>query len=336
MKKRGRLALTLGDPAGIGPEVAARSVAAGAVPAGWSVLLVGDAEAWRGAAGAVGAPMPPVLDDPAAAARAQAEPLVLLTPPPGARGPFPAARPSAESGRSAFAAVRLAADLALAGAVDALVTGPVSKEAIVAAGFPFVGHTEYLARHASRRRATMMFVAPRLRVSLVTDHVPLRKVPFAVTAEAVAETVTATAHALQTWFGLARARIAVCGLNPHAGEHGLFGREEEAVVAPGIAAADAPGCVLAGPLPADTAFARAVAGEFDAVVALYHDQALIPVKLLDFDRAVNVTLGLPYVRTSVSHGVAYDLVGKGLASAGSMTEAIRLATRLVPGGDELF
>jgi 4-hydroxythreonine-4-phosphate dehydrogenase len=211
---------------------------------------------------------------------------------------------------------------------DVLVTAPIEKLALALAGWTFPGHTEMLGALSGAPRVAMMLVAGGLRVTLVTGHMPLREVPARVTRERIRDAFELTEQALHAGFGVVRPRIGVCGLNPHAGEGGVLGDEEERVVDPEVMALRARGYDVAGPLPADTAFVRAAAGEFDAVLALYHDQGMIPVKLHGFGRGVNVTLGLPFVRTSPDHGTAFDLAGTGRASPASFREALDLARAL--------
>jgi 4-hydroxythreonine-4-phosphate dehydrogenase len=213
------------------------------------------------------------------------------------------------------------------GRVAAVATGPISKEAFRLAGYPWPGHTELLAELCGVSRVAMMFHSDKLRVILLTVHVPLSRVPSELTIDRVRETVALAARELPA-FGLMRPRLALTGLNPHAGENGLLGNEERDVLVPALDECRKAGIDIAGPLPADTAFVRAVAGEFDAVVACYHDQGLIPVKLLAFGRAVNVTLGLPIIRTSVDHGTAFDIAGRMVADEGSLVHAVLLAARL--------
>lgn len=237
---------------------------------------------------------------------------------------FTLGTPSAFTGRVAGACVEAAARLALAGHVDAVVTAPLAKSALKLAGIPFPGHTEYLASLAAAPSVAMMFVTGNLRLTLATIHIPLAEVPRHVTREKLLETYRLTREGLRRYLRMDEPRLAVLGLNPHAGEEGMFGNEEIDVVAPSIAEANAKGWNVAGPLPADSFFFRK-AKEFDGVIALYHDQGLIPVKLLSQGRAVNVTLGLPFLRTSVDHGTAFDLAGKGVADAGSLVAAAELA-----------
>jgi 4-hydroxythreonine-4-phosphate dehydrogenase len=213
------------------------------------------------------------------------------------------------------------------GLVDGVATAPINKLAFSRAGLPWKGHTDLLAHLTGAHRAAMMFWSERLKVVLASVHVPLADVPRILTRELVDEVIDITARELPA-FGILTPRLAFAGLNPHAGEDGLIGGEEQRVLRPAVDAARARGVNIAGPFPGDTVFVRAVRGEFDAVIACYHDQGLIPVKLLAFGTAVNVTLGLPIVRTSVDHGTAFDIAGKGLADPSSMIEAILLAARL--------
>ena len=248
------------------------------------------------------------------------------------REPDPAVDPFQDPGLAQRICLEQAVAAALAGEVDALLTGPVDKARLAAAGFPHPGHTDFLAAAAGVPVA-MMFVSPDLRVVPATVHVPMRQVPEAL-ATHLAPTLVTTALALQQDFGIARPRVAVAGLNPHAGEGGLIGREERTILEPAMqrAAADLAArghrVQLLGPLPGDTVFLLATRGECDAVVASYHDQALIPVKLLAFDRAVNLTVGLPYIRTSPAHGTAPDLAWSGRANPGSTRAALELAVSL--------
>jgi 4-hydroxythreonine-4-phosphate dehydrogenase len=286
-----RVAITVGDPAGIGPEVAARAAGDPAI------LEVCE----------------PVLYAPSASSL------------PG--GGFEPGKLSAESGRAAYDVIVRAVADAQAGAVDAVATAPVNKEAFRLAGLPWVGHTDLLAHLTGAPHVAMMFWAEQLRVVLATVHVALADVPRTLTQASLEQTIDLAARELPR-FGVRQPRIAVAGLNPHAGEHGLFGVEEGRVIEPAIAASRARGVDVTGPFPADTLFVRAVRGEFDVVIACYHDQGLVPVKLVAFGQAVNVTLGLPIIRTSVDHGTAFDIAGRGMADPGSMIAAVRLAARL--------
>ncbi|HEX7088035.1 MAG TPA: 4-hydroxythreonine-4-phosphate dehydrogenase PdxA [Vicinamibacterales bacterium] len=282
-----RIAITAGDPAGIGPEIARKAAV-----------------------------------DPRVTA--VCEP-VIFEPPDAAS--FRAGELSAAAGRAAHDAIVRAVSAARAGEVAGIATAPVSKEAFALAGLPWKGHTDLLGHLTGATDVAMMFESPALRVVLATVHIPLAEVPGALTRARVAQTIRLTARELPR-FGVARPRIALAALNPHAGEGGLMGREDRETLAPAVAACREDGIEVTGPHPADTVFLRAHRGEFDVVVACYHDQGLIPVKLLAFGRAVNVTLGLPIVRTSVDHGTAFDIAGTGRADHGSMVEAVLLAARL--------
>ncbi len=264
--------------------------------------------------------------DAATEGTAGARCLLVETGPERDRIPLPG-RASAAGGRAALAAVTGATQLALDGFVDAIVTAPISKEAIRAAGSPFPGHTEMLAALTKAKRHAMMLVGGPLRVSLATIHVPLAQVPSLITARGIRTVIELTWEAVRL-FGLRRPRIAVCGLNPHAGEAGLMGDEERRVIAPAVRAMAKKGVPVSGPYPADTIFHRAARGEFAAVVAMYHDQGLGPLKTLAFDTGVNLTLGLPIIRTSVDHGTAFDIAGKGVASAESLLAAVELAATM--------
>jgi 4-hydroxythreonine-4-phosphate dehydrogenase len=282
-----RIAVTVGDPAGIGPEIAAKAAADPRVTAVCSPVLFGPADSPR----------------------------------------FPPGRLSAEAGRAAYDAIVKAVAAVMAGEADALATAPINKEAFALAGLPWRGHTELLAHLTGAPFVAMMFHADAIRVVLATIHVPLAEVPRLLTRALLERVIRLTARELPR-FGFAGPRLAVCGLNPHAGEGGVLGHEEQRVIEPAVAACRADGIAVSGPYPADTVFSRATRGECDAVIACYHDQGLIPVKLLAFGKAVNVTLGLPIIRTSVDHGTAFDIAGKGVADHGSLVEAIRLAARL--------
>lgn len=283
-----RVAITVGDPAGIGPEVAARAAIAP------SVLEVCE----------------PVVYEPPAGLSFQ--PGVL----------------SAGAGRAAYDVILRAVRDAQDGQVEAIATAPVNKQAFRLAGLPWSGHTELLSQLTGARPVAMMFHSEALRVVLATVHIALADVPEALTQASLESVIVLTARELPRLFGVAVPRMAVAGLNPHAGEQGLFGREEERVIVPAIASCGAQGIPVSGPFPADSVFLRATRGEFDVVIACYHDQGLIPVKLVAFGQAVNVTLGLPIVRTSVDHGTAFDIAGRDVADSSSMIAAVRLAARL--------
>lgn len=318
------LAITCGDPAGVGPELALRG-AAWAADQGIPTTIVGSAALLARVAAALDLPLP----EPVAADADLSERRSSIVDLPGLRAEV--VRPGhvdAETGAASLAYVRWAIDAAIAQRVVGIVTGPIHKEAWHAAGSPHPGHTELLAAVTGAPRHCMMLAAPTIRCALVTVHVGLCEVPSLITTESVLETIEIAAEAVSRMIERP-ARVAVCGLNPHAGEGGLFGRrEEESAIAPAIRAAVAKGIDVAGPLPPDTAFLPPRRAATDVYVCMYHDQGLIPLKALAFDQAVNVTLGLPIVRTSVDHGTALDLAWQGRASDQSMIAAIDMAARL--------
>ena len=280
-----RIAITVGDPAGIGPEIAEKASRDRRV-------------------------------------REICEPLIY-----GTEQRFAPGVLSASAGRAAYETIVRAVRDAQAGGVAAIATAPINKEALALAGLPWRGHTEMLASLTNAPSVAMMFWSEKLRVVLATIHIPLADVPAALTPATV-RTVIELSHRALPRFGFAKPRLAMAGLNPHAGEHGLIGREDLDVLAPAVEECRQAGIDIVGPLPGDTVFVRAVGGEFDAVIACYHDQGLIPVKLAAFGEAVNVTLGLPIIRTSVDHGTAFDIAGKGVANPESMVQAVLLAARL--------
>ena len=325
-----RLAITLGDPAGIGPEIVAKPFALGQ---GTGCTVVGDPGTLRRAVEAYAPGWTVETVDAPGEDRANVVPVI----PAGTLdAPVPVGEVSAEAGRAAHDAIRHAIDLARAGAVDGIVTAPIHKEALDAANVPFPGHTEMLdaygfGEEAGRTRAervAMMLANDELRTVLVTIHCSLRQAIERVTPEAEIKAIR-LAHEGARAFGVRSPRIAVAGLNPHAGEGGLFGREEIEVIGPAIEAARAEGIDATGPWPGDTVFMQARAGRFDVVVAQYHDQGLIPVKYLGLENGVNVTLGLDFVRTSPDHGTAFDIAGRGVADSGSMVKALEVARVLV-------
>jgi 4-hydroxythreonine-4-phosphate dehydrogenase len=283
-----RIALTAGDPAGIGPEITARALAHDSVLAACEPILY------------------------APAADRSFEPGVL----------------SAEAGLASYDVLCRAVADALAGKIDAIATAPINKHAWAMAGLPWKGHTDLLADLTDTPKVAMLFWSEPLKVVLATVHVPLAEVPARLTRDLVEDIIELTAAELPR-MGVVSPRLAVAGLNPHAGEDGVIGNEDRDVLRPAIEAVRRKGIRVEGPFPADTLFVRASRGEFDAVVACYHDQGLIPVKLLAFGRSVNVTIGLPIIRTSVDHGTAFDIAGKSVADPSSMIEAVLLAAHLV-------
>jgi 4-hydroxythreonine-4-phosphate dehydrogenase len=321
----------MGEPAGIGPEVAARAWQA---LDGWiggrPLRLVGDRTVFRafgeipeeafwraskfGSPGTAGVPP----------ARPQSESNAR----PADTNKRPAGRRRSQGRLAVVAAIDTVVRAALAGEAAAIVTAPVHKAKLLDAGFPFAGHTEYLAELTGAPRAVMMLVGSGLRVVPLTIHIPLAEVPAAISRTAIIETAEIVLQSLARDFAIPRPRLAIAGLNPHAGESGKLGREDGEIIAPAVDALRARGRLVQGPLPADTMFHEAARAQYDAALCMYHDQALIPLKTLAFWEGVNVTLGLPIVRTSPDHGTACDIAGKGIADPRSMVAAIRLAAKM--------
>lgn len=330
------LGITMGDPAGVGPEVVVSALARRRAREACRPLVIGDARVLNRAAQTVGRRFSarPVAN--AAEANRYPRRVCLLDLANADPDAIPIAQVSAAAGRAAAEYITRAVELARAGDVAAIVTGPINKEALRLAGVPYPGHTEMLAALCGVREVAMMLVHGDMRVSHVTTHVALRDACALATKSQVLSVVRLTDQALKE-MGSRRRRIAVAGLNPHAGESGLFGDEEIREIVPAVAEAGEAGIEVTGPLPADTVFARHRAGEFDAVVAMTHDHGHIAVKTVGFtggsgraprSAGVNVTLGLPIVRTSVDHGTAFDIAGRGMADPASMVDAIRLAARI--------
>lgn len=321
------LALTMGDPSGIGPEVLVRAVAT--APAGCRLVALGDRSILAAAQERFAPELRLVEREAPEAVSGEAGLLEVLHT--GALGePLVVGQVRAASGEAACRAVLQGIDWAREGRVAGLVTAPLHKEALAAAGHPWPGHTELLAERAGAREVAMMMVGDRLRVVLTTIHCALAEVPGRLTVAAELRAMR-LAHAGAQALGVREPRIAVAGLNPHAGEGGRFGTEELEVIAPAVAQARAEGLCVEGPLAGDTVFLAATQGRFDVVVAQYHDQGLIPIKLEGLDRGVNVTLGLPFVRTSPDHGTAFDRAWEGRADPGSMGRAIEVALKLLAG-----
>jgi len=313
------VALSCGEPAGIGPELAAMAWArlGGRLP----FFLIGDPRHLPD-----GTPVAEIAH-PAETAAALDRGLPVLRH--DFTGPRRPGRPDPRHAQMVIDVIARGVDLVQSGQAAALCTAPINKQALQeGAGFAFPGHTEYLAALAGVERVVMMLVSPSLRVVPTTIHIPLAQVPAALSAGALEAVIRITHGALINDFGIAAPRLAVAGLNPHAGEGGRIGREEIEVIAPVLARLRAEGKEIRGPLAADTMFHASARATYDAAIAMYHDQALIPVKTLDFDRGVNVTLGLPFVRTSPDHGTAFDIAGSGRARPDSLIEALRLAARM--------
>lgn len=322
------IGITMGCPVGIGPEIILKFFQQLPPSVEQRPVVLGDLGVLRRCARRFAPDLAPVSWAPGAA------------PPPAAAVPVLElsqldpetlhwGEPTAETGRAMGCYIEEAVRLTRQGTLSGITTCPITKTALQMGGYPFPGHTEMLATLCGEKNYAMMMAGTRLRVALVTIHVALAEVPGRVTRGEVLRLIRLTDHTLKQDFGLKEPRVAVAGLNPHAGENGLFGHEEAEIIAPAIVTAVEEGLGVEGPLPPDTVFHRAAVGDFDAVISMYHDQGLIPFKLLHFADGVNVTLGLPLVRTSVDHGTAYDIAGQGRANPASLAAAFALATEIV-------
>ncbi|MFS8044873.1 4-hydroxythreonine-4-phosphate dehydrogenase PdxA [Rhizobium sp. BR 314] len=325
------LALTQGDPAGIGPDITL---------AAWlrrnelelpPFLFLGDTTVLRERAAQLGLNVPLKQADPATACKIFRDALPILQIDAGSA--VIAGEPHVETARGTIAAIEMGVSLSMSGKTSAIVTNPIAKSVLYDAGFGFPGHTEFLADLATRATGkphmpVMLLAGPKLRAIPVTIHIPLRDVPQVLTSDLIAETCRITDHDLRTRFGIAKPRLAVAGLNPHAGENGALGKEDDEIVRRAIDVLRAEGIDAFGPLPADTMFHDEARRRYDVAICMYHDQALIPAKALGFDDSVNVTLGLPFVRTSPDHGTAFGIAGKGIAKEDSLVAALRLASAI--------
>ena len=308
-----RVGITMGDPAGIGPEIMAKALMGLRLGPDAQFVLIGDK--W-------------VFDHASSAQirkSVRGHTFIDLANVP--RNDFLAGRVNAACGSASIQYIGKAAQLIKNGELDCLVTCPISKEAVALAGFKFPGHTEYLASMADTTDFVMMLMNKHLKISLVTRHIPLKDVSSHLDKESIYKTIVLTSRSLTSLFGIRNPRILVCGLNPHASDNGLLGKEEGELIVPAIKKAARSLKGISGPMPSDSVFALALKGGCDAVIAMYHDQALIPLKVTDFDSGVNITLGLPYVRTSVLHGTAFDIAGKNKANPSSLIEAIKVAVK---------
>ena len=325
------IGITTGDPAGIGPEVSLRAANDPGLQRICRMILFGDAGILRERAGMLNLPFSLRSIRLEELGGGSAEPVLVEVP--AGRDPITPGQGSSASGEAAARSILACVSGCRDGQLQAMVTAPIHKKHLAEAGYPYPGHTEFLAQLAGVSSVAMAFLTDRLKVVLVTIHLPLSRAIERITAEAILEKLGVTVREFQR-LSLPCGRIAVAALNPHAGEQGMLGMEEIERIEPAIREARSlyPGTVIEGPAPADTIFHRAAEGEFDVVLALYHDQGLIPIKLLGFGEAVNVTLGLPFIRTSVDHGTAFDIAGKGLARPDSMVSAVRWAVRLARPG----
>ncbi len=328
-KKNSKLliGITMGDPSGIGPEIILKSLHAPLIKKLAHYIIIGNQEVIDLTARELDLPvsyqMISHLPD-----RDTKYPVSLLSigdiPP----GLMKRKIPTAEGGDLSVQCVIRGINLAMSSHIDALVTAPICKEAIHLGGYGYPGHTEMLQIFSGVKRVVMLMVGGKLRVAFATTHIALKEVPQSITVENTLGTITITDNHLKQYFGIKKPRIAVCGLNPHAGEEGIFGDEERKVIIPAIEKAKKKGVECDGPVSADTVYNKAVRGGYDVVVAMYHDQGAIPLKFHAFETGVNITLGIPFVRTSPDHGTAYDIAGKGIANPHSMMEAIKMAVKM--------
>jgi 4-hydroxythreonine-4-phosphate dehydrogenase len=323
----------MGDPAGIGPEVIAKALASRMVGRLCRPIVIGSRVIMEETIRSLRLPLRvvPVEGHTPADLQRRAERLdnvAVLDPLKKPLGRVRLGRAARETGAASVEFIEAGVRLAQAGCIEAIVTAPINKEAMNLAGYAYPGHTELLAHLTGSKEVGMMILGGPLKIMFVTTHVALRELSAALTVERVNRAIRLASRALREYFEQPRPRIGIAALNPHAGEAGLFGNEERDVILPAAQQARAAGIDATDPLPADTLFGKAARGEYDGVVAMYHDQGLIPLKLLAFGQCVNLTVGLPIIRTSVDHGTAYDIAGKGVAEIGSLLEAIKLAARL--------
>jgi 4-hydroxythreonine-4-phosphate dehydrogenase len=328
--ERPYLGLTMGDPAGIGPEILAKALANKQVARICRPIVIGSRPVMEATVRSLRLPVrvvPVTGHDTQDGSEKNGE-IRIFDPLSQPLGRFRIGRAAENTGAASVRFIETAVRLARAGCIGGIVTAPINKEAINLAGFKYPGHTELLADLTRTREVGMMIVGGPLRVMFVTTHVALRDLSEMLTSHRVTRAIRLAHRALHEFFGVPRPRIGLAALNPHAGEGGLFGNEERKTILPAAKQARRRGIQTSDPLPADTLFGKAARGEYDGVVAMYHDQGLIALKLLAFGRCVNLTVGLPLIRTSVDHGTAYDIAGKGLADPGSLMEAVTLASRL--------
>ncbi|MBS0151538.1 MAG: 4-hydroxythreonine-4-phosphate dehydrogenase PdxA [Nitrospira sp.] len=322
------LGITMGDPAGIGPEVIAKALSGGRLHKICRPLVIGAFPVMVRIVKALRLKLTVLSVDGHDTPAPRPGTVSILDPLSTPLGRFAPGIAAAETGAASVTFIEKAVELAQLGCLDGIVTAPINKEAINMAGCRYPGHTELLADLTQAKESGMMIVGGPLRIMFVTTHVAVKDLPTLLTQAKIEKAIRLAHMALTTLFGIKRPKIGVAALNPHAGEHGLFGNEEARVILPAAQAAQARGILASDPLPADTLFGKAAKGHYDGIVALYHDQGLIPLKLVAFGTCVNLTVGLPIIRTSVDHGTAFDIVGKGIADPGSLIEAVTLAARI--------
>ena len=322
------LGLTMGDPAGIGPEVIAKALAGKVVPRLCRPVVIGSRSVMEETIKTLrlGLKVVPVRDPQELSPKANQ--IVVLDPLEKPMGRFKMGLAAPETGAASVAFIQEGVELARSGRINGIVTAPINKEAMNMAGFHYPGHTELLADLTQSTEVGMMIVGGPLKIMFTTTHVAIKDLSSILTPDRIAKAIRLAHVGLRDYFGVAKPKIGVAALNPHAGEHGLFGDEEGTKILPAVREARAAGIDASDPMPADTLFGKAARGAYDGVVAMYHDQGLIPLKLVAFGTCVNVTVGLPIIRTSVDHGTAYDIAGKGMADPGSLLEAVKLGARL--------
>ena len=322
------LGITMGDPAGIGPEVIVKALAVRGVQRFCRPLVIGSCSVMEHTIKTMRMKLNVVPAHGHDPVRINAHTIAVLDPLEQPLGKFTPGVAAAETGAASVSFIKKGVELAQIGCIDGIVTAPINKEAINMAGYHYPGHTELLADLTRTKESGMMIVGGPLRIMFVTTHVSIKDLPSLLTQEKIEMSIRLAYVALTQLYGIRKPKIGVAALNPHAGEHGLFGDEEDRLILPAARAAQAQGILASDPLPADTLFGKAARGDYDGVVAMYHDQGLIPLKLVAFGKCVNLTVGLPIIRTSVDHGTAFDIVGRGVADSGSLIEAVKLAARL--------
>ncbi|TVL98295.1 MAG: 4-hydroxythreonine-4-phosphate dehydrogenase PdxA [Candidatus Brocadia sp. WS118] len=322
------IGITMGDPCGIGPEIILTSLNAPSIRKLAHYVIIGSEGVFDPTARELGLPVSYQMI-PHAPGGDTKYPVSLLSIGDIHPALMKQKRATAEGGELSVQCVIRGINLAMSGHIDALVTAPICKAAVHLGGYGYPGHTEMLQIFSGAKQVVMLMVGGKLRVAFATTHIALKDVPQAITVENILETITITDNHLKQYFGIKKPRIAVCGLNPHAGEEGIFGDEERKVIIPAIEKAKKKGIECGGPFSADTVYNKALKGIYDVVVAIYHDQGAIPLKFHAFETGVNITLGIPFIRTSPDHGTAYDIAGKGIADPHSMMEAIKMAVKMV-------
>ena len=323
------LGITMGDPAGIGPEVIAKALTRTALRRVCSPLVIGSSDVMQQTVKRLKLKLTVRVVEGHEPTRRRPGEIAVLDSLERPLTRYQSGVAAPETGAASVAFIKEAVRMAQTGCIDGMVTGPINKEAINMAGCHYPGHTELLADLTQTQESGMMILGGPLKIMFVTTHVAIKDLPSLLTQAKIEKGIRLAHRAMTTLFGAKKPRIGLAALNPHAGEQGLFGDEEARVILPAARAAQSKGILVSDPMPADTLFGKAARGDYDAIVALYHDQGLIPLKMVAFGSCVNLTVGLPIIRTSVDHGTAFDIVGKGVADPGSLVEAVKLAARLV-------